>query len=138
MRKYFGDICVNRDLSKHVWVFKLLSFYSQFHFERFVTNQRRPRWGGAAEEISAFRKVFKKGIGDYDDEGSVGVGGGSYGDGGANGGANGGGGSDKGGDGDGGGDDGDGATPLVTAIRGSPSPLSHRTGCCGNSYKIVK
>ena len=74
------------------------------------------------------RKVF---IGDYDDdEGSVGVGGGSYGDGGANGGANGGGGSDKGGDGDGGGDYGDGATPLVTAIRGSPSPLSHRTGCC--------
>ena len=28
------------------------------------------------------------------------------------------------------GDDGDGVTPLVTAIRGSPSPLSHLTGCC--------
>ena len=42
---------------------------------------------------------------------------------------------DGGGDhGDGDGDyKGDGVTPLVTAIRGSPSPLSHRTGCCGST-----
>ena len=38
------------------------------------------------------------------------------------------------GDGDGDGD-GDGVTPLVTAIRGRPSPLSHRTGCCGLMMK---
>ena len=36
--------------------------------------------------------------------------------------------------GDDGGDDGDGVTPLVTAIRGSPSPLSQWTACsCGST-----
>ena len=39
--------------------------------------------------------------------------------------------------GDGDGDyKGDGVTPSVTAIRGSPSPLSHRTACCGSTVMI--
>ena len=42
-----------------------LSFYFQFNFERydfslFCTNQRRPHWGGATEEISAFSDLFKR------------------------------------------------------------------------------
>ena len=52
--------------------------------------------------------------GEYGDDGGGDVGGGDHGD----------------GDGD---YKGDGVTPSVTAIRGSPSPLSHRTACCGST-----
>ena len=113
-----------------------LSFYFQFHFERydfslFCTNQRRPHWGGATEEISAFSDLFKRKTTAFicGDDNSTGddVGGdygGEYVDGDVGGGDH----------GDGDGDyKGDGVTPSVTAIRGSPSPLSHRTACCGST-----